>query len=279
MWKYLCLFLGLFPSVTQAQETDSLFFQESSQSGTSMIQHYRKPAEPFMKTRLHLVSDFLKKFNDTTLTEEYPTAETARAIRLGELFSPTSLSIRADLKNSFIEAMGLKLQEQPQENLYAEVLVLVQTKGQQRTHKLYLKKQKMNTNWSWQLVGSGSITGLENQPGGVVDSTQFIPPNAHELNFMSLPQLLQKDLRPFVAQQAAGIPELQSLVSSVYIGELKLLQSLATTLYLDTRLGWYLKLRQFSQESEYSGWLIEDLLNQPEALPEPLRNVLQLDTK
>ncbi len=280
MGKYTVLFLLLFSRLTQAQEMDSLFFQESHQSNPpALVKHYRMPAEPFMKTRLHLVSDFLRKFNDTTATEECPWAETARSIRLRELFSPVSIPDVVYRKQAFIEAMGLKKLLKPQENLYAEVTLLVSHKGQNTRLKIYLKKQKSRENWSWQVVGSEPIAVIGNPIGEKVDSTQFIAPNAHELNFMSLPQLLQKDIRPFIAREALVIPEVQKLISSVYQGELRIIQSQKTILYLDTQVGWYLQLQQFNQESEYSGWLIDDVYNQPTELPVPLRVFLQHDNK
>ncbi|MDQ1089708.1 hypothetical protein [Siphonobacter sp. SORGH_AS_1065] len=281
MWKYVCFGLLLFSITTQAQEADSLFLQESTQAGGARVRFQRLPAEGYMKTRLHLVSDFLKKLNDTTASEEYPVAEIARSARLRELINTENTHLSGDDLQRFIDQIGAEKIANPQEHLYAEVLLETLNKGENRTLKVYLKKQKISNNWSWQLIGTEAFPPLDSSYSleEKADSSQFIPPNAQELNFMALPGLFRKEISPFWAASARTNPDLLAMNQQIKEGKLQIIHSLETKLWLDTQLGWYLELRQLNRESENSGWLIHDLINDVKTLPQALLVFLQQSNK
>ncbi|WP_420154355.1 hypothetical protein [Siphonobacter sp.] len=255
----------------RAQETDSLFLENHRDTAAvSFAQIQRKPAEPFMKSRIHFMSDFFRKFNDTTALDENLAA--ARHLRVLELMDASVLASKAPLVQQCLETLGKQPIQTTQEGLYAEVSLQIRWQQDVRKVKLYLKKQQQAGNWSWQLLdvdtewppSSGTL-----RPA--TDSLVFIPPNAHELNFMGLPRIMRAGVNFGSCIHPARSLRLMALVRAIANQEAQVLLSLDSQLWWPIHQGWWLKIQSFSRETEPSGWLISDLGQSPQDLPPALR--------
>ncbi|PMD91462.1 hypothetical protein BWI97_21820 [Siphonobacter sp. BAB-5405] len=253
-----------------AQETDSLFLENHPDMAVvSFAQIQRKPAEAFMKSRIHFMSDFFMKFNDTTALDENPAA---RHLRILELMDALVLASKAPLVQQCLETLGKQPIQPTQEGLFAEVSLQIRWQQEVRKVKLYLKKQQQAGNWSWQLLdvdtewppSSGTLMPA-------TDSLVFIPPNAHELNFMGLSRIMRADVNFGSCIHPDPSPRLTALVRAIANQEAQVLLSLDSQLWWPIHQGWWLKIQSFSRETEPSGWLISDLGQRPQDLPPALR--------
>lgn len=296
VWIVVGLWLSAWQ--TRGQETDSLFFQPDSLAATltspekstrpAVVQ--RVAAESFMTARVHFTGDFIRRFYGQAGTGNPPMA---REMQIRALFDnedarlnrrPTGERSRyADLVDEFV-ADVCRVQPLPTptdaNEWYAEVRGRVTWQHRERDFTLYLRKNRNGANWAWQMIGAEAafLPPDGDAPDLTVirrDSLVFIPPNAHELNFMGLAKQLRSGigLGQFVDPALAHDPTLRGLAQRLADGQLRLPTLLTTTVSLTVPPGWLVQLRQFNRETDHSGWLISDLcrLGGPTCLPPVLQ--------
>jgi hypothetical protein len=89
----------------------------------------------------------------------------------------------------------------------------------------------------------------------------YLPPNAHEVAFLPLRQLLLEHrsivrLTPDNGQSQPELLQLETLLCEQQIGFGAMLPP---TLLIDTQRGWKVQLREFVRETDNSGWLVTGL--------------------
>lgn len=296
LWLLASLLLPAWQ--TRGQETDSAFFAIDSLTAPLVgrsaeaprrVTHQRVTAEPFMTSRVHFTSDFIRQFTDQTPDRDnrWPTGtQQTRQERIRALFDREDSRLErrtmgeksgyARLVDQFVadvsdgqQTLGVAdLNEQ----LYAEVTGRVTWQQQDHALTLYLKKSRSGADWCWAIIGAKTQVllpdaGLIDQMTNRRDSLVFIPPNAHELNFMGLAKHLRSgnELGQFIHTASADDPQLKVIAGGLATGQLRLQALLMTTLWLNTPLGWVLQLRQFNRETDNAGWLISDLCRSGDA--------------
>ncbi|WP_247236590.1 hypothetical protein [Telluribacter sp. SYSU D00476] len=287
------------PFIASGQETDSLFFKNDSTGSHSLqkkdtvqgnYKSQRLAAEPFMKARVHYTNDFVRRFNDLVGPDNDsingPHDHTARKQRIRQLFdledsrlasSGGSTNVYKYLIDQFLfeicDSFKPKQLIDANENMYAEVRGLAIWKNQTHEYKMYLKKDRIGSNWLWQIIGLDAPFLMTDKTTYGKDSvtkssSRFIPPNAHEMNFMALHKHLNAGLsiKYFIDDAYHGDSSLNAFAYYHTIGQLRPQTLEISSLWIYTPMGWLIQLRQFNRDSDNSGWLISDLCRLTESI-------------
>lgn len=140
-----------------------------------------------------------------------------------------------------------------------EVSVVVEShvkyRNQERDIVIVLKPQRLSDNAvKWQLADA-VLPFLLNKP----DTGGFIPPNAHESNFIVLKQLLNKKKGLLQYTSKDFEPDgLTLLLTELENGNLEILYTNKLSYFIN--IGhWQIKLEEFTRDDKNAGWLISDL--------------------
>ncbi|HEV7346861.1 hypothetical protein [Telluribacter sp.] len=308
----LCFFIGLclLPKLTNGQETDSLFFKNDSlvdhsiNRGDSLLgtyKHQRLAPEPFMKARIHYTNDFVKRFNDLvgpdndSINGHHDHA--ARKQRIWKLFdleddrlirNSSSNSVYKYVVDQFLyevcESFKPGTLIAPNENMYAEVRGSAIWKQQTHEYKMYLKKERAGSNWLWEIISIDApflltSTGTLDKDTTTKNVSKFIPPNAHEMNFMALFKHLNagQSINYFIDDSYPNDSLLNTFAYFHSNGQLRPQTLEISSLWINTPMRWLIQLRQFNRDSDNSGWLISDLCRSSETtcLPKGLHNKIR----
>ncbi|MDF7821818.1 hypothetical protein P1X15_29645 [Runella sp. MFBS21] len=262
----------MFPLWLKAQQADS------------SIKIIHRAPENWMVWQVKHVSQWIDRYNHERLPDGTAFTDSSRLLYPREqyirwLFNALDPRLQKNgsasykmLVNDFIEescsSKPLLISHQPA--LTAMVPILVQTTNPQKdTITVSLQKRYRADSvayWEVERVRFSKGFKLPKQLTSPDRATKrlYLPPNAHEVAFLPLRQLMIDSLTiarltPDLGQSQSELLQLETLLCQQ---KLTLLAMLPPTIWIDTQRGWKIQLNDFVRESENSGWLITGLWKQ-----------------
>jgi hypothetical protein len=140
---------------------------------------------------------------------------------------------------------------------YAETLCKVKWKGKDAKIRLFLRAEKTDQVARWSIVGiDADFINLKAK-----DTTTFLTPVSHELNFMQLSKTTTQD-KANIANYMGNTHEPDALSVFIYLvknGELTIDYVEDITYHFLQVQNWIFKVKHFERKSDNVGWLISEL--------------------
>jgi hypothetical protein len=219
------------------------------------------------------VNQFFRRFNgeeDEKGNRYYPTDKQYRSNKLrkkfiGILFDESNAGISHGLKKEFTEyvlsAPEASILNFHGGNWFAEVNVLLQMNGTDRTVTLYMELEKDHLGYKW-AIGKANADWLNAYFGR--DTTKvgrFLHPMSHELDFMNLRKAFaHSDSISQFAARSFRPDHLSILLYEIKRGNLKFKSVELIRFHFFQINGWYFELSDFNRSGYNTGWLISNLV-------------------
>lgn len=219
------------------------------------------------------VNQFFRRFNgeeDEKGNRYYPTDKQYRNTKLrkkflGILFDESNSGISRELKKEFTENVlntaDASILDFHGGNWFAEVNMLMQTNGTDRTWTLYMELEKNHLGYKW-AINKAHADWLD--PYYVRDTVRigrFLHPMSHELDFMNLRKAFARSdsISQFTAKGFKP-DHLSVLLYEAKRGNLKFKSVELVRFHFFQIKGWYFEISEFNRSGYNSGWLISNLV-------------------
>lgn len=246
----------------------------------------RLEQESYMVWQVKHISDFIARFNHEVLHQGKKLIDTTRPehpreISLRRLFNEederfkrTKYGIQsyyASQVDEFINTVtvqNLRICKQP----HTEAVARLRVRHHSLSDTLVVRLRKFYTVDSasyWKITQVHRPRLLQYTVHSTCDSLEAqedLPPNSHEVHFLPLLRGLidYQSFCPFMSSSSTPDLEWQHTEAALRKGVLQVESVLSTTIYMSVGTEWQLELREFLQEKENSGWLISNLVRQPQ---------------
>jgi hypothetical protein len=219
------------------------------------------------------VNQFFRRFNgeeDEKGNRYYPTDKQYRSAKLrkkffGILFDENNSKITRELKKDFAENILSKPNESILDfhggNWFAEVNVLMQMSGMDRTVTLYMELEKDHLGYKW-VINKAHADWLDlYYARDTIKIGRFLHPMSHELDFMNLRKAFaHSDSISQFAARSFKPDHLSVLLYEAKKGNLKFKSVELVRFHFFQINGWYFEISEFNRAGYNTGWLISNLV-------------------
>src|SRR6478736_2663383 len=219
------------------------------------------------------VNQFFRRFNgeeDEKGNRYYETDKQYRTVKLrkkylGVLFDESNSGITRALKKEFVEsilnASEASVLDFHVGNWFAEVNVLFQMNGTDRTATLYMELEKSHLGYKW-VISKAHADWLDPYYArDTVKIGRFLHPMSHELDFMNLRKAFahSDSISQFTAKNFK--PDHLSVITyETKKGNLKFKSVGIVRFHFFQIKGWYFEISYFNRSGYNTGWLISNLV-------------------
>lgn len=219
------------------------------------------------------VNQFFRRFNgeeDEKGNRYYPTDKQYRNAKLrkkylGVLFDENNLGITRTLKKDFVESILNTPESSVLDfhggNWFAEVNVLFQMNGTDRTATLYMELEKSHLGYKW-VINKAHADWLDPYYSrDTVKIGRFLHPMSHELDFMNLRKAFARSdsISQFTAKSFKP-DHLSVIMYETKKGNLKFKSVEIVRFHFFQINGWYFEISDFNRAGYNTGWLISNLV-------------------
>jgi len=219
------------------------------------------------------VNQFFRRFNgeeDEKGNRYYPTDKQYRNAKLrkkylGVLFDENNLGITRTLKKDFVESIlntpETSVLDFHGGNWFAEVNVLFQMNGTDRTATLYMELEKSHLGYKW-VINKAHADWLDPYYSrDTVKIGRFLHPMSHELDFMNLRKAFARSdsISQFTAKSFKP-DHLSVIMYETKKGNLKFKSVEIVRFHFFQINGWYFEISDFNRSGYNTGWLISNLV-------------------
>jgi hypothetical protein len=219
------------------------------------------------------VNQFFRRFNgeeDEKGNRYYPTDKPYRSVKLrkkylGVLFDESNSGITRTLKKDFVENIlsspDASILDFHGSNWFAEVNVLFQMNGIDRTTTLYMELEKNHLGYKW-VINKAHADWLDSYyVRDTIKVGRFLHPMSHELDFMNLRKAFaHSDSISQFASKSFKPDHLSVLLYEAKKGNLKFKSVELVRFHFFQINGWYFEISEFNRSGYNTGWLISNLV-------------------
>ena len=219
------------------------------------------------------VNQFFRRFNgeeDEKGNRYYPTDKQYRNVKLrkkflGTLFDENNSGITRTLKKDFAESIlvapEVSILDFHGGNWFAEVNVLFQASGVERTATLYMELEKNHMGYKW-VINKAHADWLDSYyVRDTIKVGRFLHPMSHELDFMNLRKAFAySDSISQFASKGFKPDHLSVLLYETKKGNLKFKSVEIVRFHFFQINGWYFEISEFNRSGYNTGWLISNLV-------------------
>lgn len=218
------------------------------------------------------VNQFFRRFNgeeDEKGNRYYEKDKEYRSVNLRKkylpiLFDKENTGLSKELKSEFAEQVLDK--KEPyflnfhDQNWFAEVNTVFLLNGKQQPVTLYLQLEKQNDGYKWVIYDVYSAHWAKYFDRDTSQTTTFLHPMSHELDFMNLHKALDqtKEVAAYTNRNYRS-DQVSIFIYEIKNGNLKFQTVSTINFHLFQIDGWYIELSEFNRPGYNRGWLISGL--------------------